>query len=378
MLTRRIVAPFDGALLGEAPPALQEELDAFAPALPAHCHVISCQALSLLLDAPPLGRPAAVVRNRGDVSNRRDLQPDRLQRSDGSLTARPRTPDVDFHLLQPELHCLARRVLRGRLGRERRALSRALEPGASCARPGHDVAHLIGERDDGVVEGRLHVGDAHTDLLALASPPALSRGRGRFLFLGVSHACASSLLRRRSSRRRGRHWLLLDHDTLAAPLPGARVRMGALSADGQALAVTDATVAADVHQPLDAHRHLAAQVALHLVLALEDVPQAPGLIVAPVLHALARIHARLDEEPLGGRRPDPVDVLNRDLPTLVPRQVDPGDACHGNSSSLVLALTLFVARVLADDAHGALTAHDLAVLAPHLDGRPRLHRCPLT
>src|SRR5262245_15363909 len=333
MLTRRIVAPFDGALLGEAARALEEELDALAPALPAYCHVISCQALFLLLDAAPLGRPAAVVRNRGDVPDRRDLQPDRLQRSDGSLAARPRPPDVDFHLLQPELHRLARRVLRRRLGRERRALSRALEPGASRARPGHDVAHLVGERDDRVVEGRLHVGDAHTDLLALASPPALSRGGRRFLFLGVSHACASLLLRRRGSRRRGRHGLLLDHDALAAPLPGPRIRVGALSTDGQALAVADAPVAPDVHQPLDAHRDLAAQIALHLVLALEDVPEAAGLVVAPILHPLARIDARLDDDPFRGRYPDPVDVLNRDLPTLVPRPVERGDACHGDSYS---------------------------------------------
>src|SRR6202049_1065196 len=49
--------------------------------------------------------------------------------------------------------------------------------------------------------------------------------------------------------------------SLASPRVGAR----ALTADGQSLAVSHATVAAEVHQPLDAHGHLAAQIALDRV-----------------------------------------------------------------------------------------------------------------
>jgi hypothetical protein len=41
------------------------------------------------------------------------------------------------------------------------------------------------------------------------------------------------------------------------------------------------------------------------------------------------------------------------------------------------ALTLLVAGILADHAHGPLPAHDLAVLAPQLDRWFDLHDCPL-
>src|SRR5258708_4554860 len=48
---------------------------------------------------------------------------------------------------------------------------------------------------------------------------------------------------------------------LARTLPGARVGAGTLAANRQSLAMTGAAIAAEVHQPLDVHRHLAAQVA---------------------------------------------------------------------------------------------------------------------
>src|SRR6185369_7351288 len=43
MLARGIVPPLDGALVAEAPRALEEQLDAFTPALPAGCRTISRQ-----------------------------------------------------------------------------------------------------------------------------------------------------------------------------------------------------------------------------------------------------------------------------------------------------------------------------------------------
>src|SRR5262249_51667170 len=141
VLPRRVVPPLDGAFLREAARALQEELDAFPAALPAHRDVVTSQSLFLLLHATPLGRPAAVVWYRGHVANRRDIQTHGLQRPDRRLPAGARTSDVHLHLLQAELHRFARRVLRGGLGGEGRALSRALESGATGARPGHDVSH---------------------------------------------------------------------------------------------------------------------------------------------------------------------------------------------------------------------------------------------
>src|SRR5678815_383455 len=58
-----------------------------------------------------------------------------------------------------------------------------------------------------------------------------------------------------------------DGAALLGPLAGAGVGAGALAAHGQALAMPRAAVAAEVHQPLDAHGHFAAEVALDAELA---------------------------------------------------------------------------------------------------------------
>src|SRR5215470_8515331 len=80
------------------------------------------------------------------------------------------------------------------------------------------------------------------------------------------------------SRRRGRaaaalpmtlqsEWLrsdrfLLAGDGLGGPLARARIGMSPLSAHRQAFAVPQSAVAAEVHQALDVHRDLTAQIAL--------------------------------------------------------------------------------------------------------------------
>src|SRR5688572_6301672 len=81
---------------------------------------------------------------------------------------------------------------------------------------------------------------------------------------------------RRAGRRTGR---LPALHALARPLAGARVGVRALAAHREAAPVTQAAVAAEVHEALDVHRHLAAQIALDLVLGLEDVADATDLVL---------------------------------------------------------------------------------------------------
>src|SRR4029077_18986508 len=125
--------------------------------------------------------------------------------------------------------------------------------------------------------------------------------------------------------------LLLDHHALALALSGPGVGMGPLPAYRLTLAVADAAVAADVHEPFHAHRHLPAQVALHLVLPLDDVANPAGLVVRPTLDPLVGVDPRVGEDLPGRRNPDPVDVLDRDRPSFVPWQVDSRDTCHVGS-----------------------------------------------
>src|SRR3954452_6911019 len=135
-------------------------------------------AASRGLDPPPLGRTAAVVGHGGDVGDLTDLQAGRLQRPDRGLAARARALDEDVDLLHAVLLRLARAVLRGHLGGERRGLARALEADVTGGGPRDHVALRVGDRDDRVVERRLDVRLAVRDVLLLLAPDLLDPGAG--------------------------------------------------------------------------------------------------------------------------------------------------------------------------------------------------------
>src|SRR5262249_47675300 len=155
--------------------------------------------------------------------------------------------------------------------------------------------------------------------------------------------------------------------TLTRALARARVRVRALTADRKALAVTQAAVAAEVHQALDVHRDLAAQVAFDLdALALEHVADGAQIVLVEIVAALVgRDLGRFEHAKRRGLA-NPVNVGERDLDALVARKVDAGDASH-------LTLPLLVLGVLADDAHDALPAHHLALRTDLFDRSPDFH-----
>src|SRR4051794_37903700 len=72
----------------------------------------------------------------------------------------------------------------------------------------------------------------------------------------------------RSDRSGGR--LLLAGDRLGGTLAGARIGVGALTADRQAATMTQAAVTAEILQPLDVELNLAPQIAFHHVVAIDD------------------------------------------------------------------------------------------------------------
>ena len=63
--------------------------------------------------------------------------------------------------------------------------------------------------------------------------------------------------------------LLLAGDRLGRALAGARIGVRALAADRQVAAMTQAAIAAEVHQTLDVHRDFAAQIAFDDVVAVD-------------------------------------------------------------------------------------------------------------
>ena len=106
VLARRRRTPLEGALLGVAARALQEELRALAAAESADRTGVSSHDASPGLDAAPLGRAAAVVRDGRHVSDRGHFETRGLERADRLLPARARTLHVDLDLAHPVLHRL--------------------------------------------------------------------------------------------------------------------------------------------------------------------------------------------------------------------------------------------------------------------------------
>src|SRR3970040_2402594 len=113
--------------------------------------------------SPTLRRPAAVVRNRRDVTNRLHLDAHRLERPDRRFA--PRTGALDADVDGPETAGIrsVARVHRSLRGRERRSLAGPLEADAARARPGDHVPFRIGDRDLRVVERGVDVHQSMMD-----------------------------------------------------------------------------------------------------------------------------------------------------------------------------------------------------------------------
>src|SRR4051794_3383722 len=118
--------------------------------------------------------------------------------------------------------------------------------------------------------------------------------------------------------------LLDERAAFPRALAGARVGLGALAADRQAAAMAKAAIAAEIHQPLDVDRHLAAQVALdrHAADLLADALEVG---VGQVLDLAVERNSGGVADLLRRRAADAVDRREADLGVLVGRNVDAGD-----------------------------------------------------
>src|SRR5712691_12020262 len=303
------------------------------------------------LNPAPLGRPATVVRDRSHVLDGLDLDARGLQGADGRLAAGARTLDADVQRTQARVLGHGGGGGGGLLGGEGRALARSLEPERARARPRHHVAFHVGDGHVRVVEGGVDVGHAVDDvallLLGLLGARLLGRDDGSGGGYGIGHSIPSL-------RLAGGGGLGAD-ERPARALARARVGVGALAAHGQVAAMAHPTVGADLHQPLDVHGHVLAQVAFHVAFLVDDLGDAAGFLFREVLHADAGVDAGLAQDLVRAAHADPVDVGQRDLHPLAAGQVHACDTCHS------LPLPLLVLLIDADDAHLALAAHHLAL-----------------
>ena len=80
----------------------------------------------------------------------------------------------------------------------------------------------------------------------------------------------------------------LAGDRFGRPFARAGVGVRALAADRQALAVTQAAIAAQIHQPLDVHRHFAAQIAFDEIVAVDRFADLDDLGVGQIVTRRSR------------------------------------------------------------------------------------------
>ena len=135
--------------------------------------------------------------------------------------------------------------------------------------------------------------------------------------------------------------------------------MGALSPDRQAAAMSQTTIAADVHQPFDVHLDPLAQIALNLTLRFKHGSNPAQLVFGEIGNARIKIRTPRSEfwwnangqchKCMSGLLRLACWVEDR-LPLHVP-------------FSKSLSLSLFMFRVNADHSHNALAVYDLALVA---------------
>src|SRR5450432_3844106 len=105
--------------------------------------------------------------------------------------------------------------------------------------------------------------------------------------------------------------------------------MGALTAHWQSAAMTQAAIAAEIHQTLDVHAGLATQIAFDHIVAVDHFADLQHFLVAQLRHAA--VIGNLDLLQNLGRvlLADAMDVLERDQDALVGRDIHAGNTGHG-------------------------------------------------
>ena len=91
------------------------------------------------------------------------------------------------------------------------------------------------------------------------------------------------------------------------------------------------TIVAEIHEPLDVHRHVAAQITLHDVVAVDGLTDLDDFRVSQFVDATLDRNPDLRANVFGELVADPMDVLKRDHHALVRRDIDASNTSHVRS-----------------------------------------------
>src|ERR1700690_1725480 len=122
--------------------------------------------VSTASNSTALRRTAAVMRNRRGVLDVAHFDAGRGQGTDRGLASGAGAADPYFHAAHAMIARHAGGVGRSLLGGKRGPLARSAEAQRTRAFPGQDIARLVGNGHNGVVERSLNVRDAMRHMLA--------------------------------------------------------------------------------------------------------------------------------------------------------------------------------------------------------------------
>src|SRR6185369_2667459 len=148
------------------------------------------------------------------------------------------------------------------------------------------------------------------------------------------------------------HFLLLTRDLFLSDCHAARTfartRVGvrALSPNGKSSAMTQSTVAADVHQAFDVHLNLLAQISFDAALLIDDCANAVYFLFRQLANAFIDTDPGLSQDFIRAGAPDAVNVCETDLSSFVSREVHPCDTCHSSSAGAGLNPRCYPCRCL--------------------------------
>jgi hypothetical protein len=109
--------------------------------------------------------------------------------------------------------------------------------------------------------------------------------------------------------------------------------VGPLAIDRQTAAVTEASIAAKIHQTLDVELNLTAEVALHLVVGVENVADELDLGIRELLDALVFRDIRLFANLASEGAADSVEVRKGVGELLSAGKIDTSDTSHRRAPS---------------------------------------------
>jgi hypothetical protein len=135
-----------------------------------------------------------------------------------------------------------------------------------------------------------------------------------------------------------------------------------------------ATVAPEVHQALDIHGHIASQVALDLIIAVDNIAYTTHLILIERIRTFVSVDFCPLQHFARPSVPYSVDVGQSDFYPLIAWKIYTGNACHTYSSALSLLMT----RVFANNPHNATAPYHFTLIASLLYRSSNLHTTLLT